>query len=148
MLSTRKQNRKTRTSREAEMLSDLKNMDLMIGSNHFEGEDSEFGNTARRPESASYYALVHHNTYSFSISGENEIKRFARNGRNSREIDSSSEMNKLSGDFTQEMNDLMSSLSSQIQMAMSEAINEQVLPQIQASPRFGSGKCPKRDGTS
>ena len=145
MLSTRKQKRKTRTSREAEMLSDLKNMDIMIGSNHFEGEDSEFGNTPRRPESLSYDALVDHNTNSFSNSGENKMRRFAGNGRNSREIDSSSEINKRSGEFTQEMNELMSSVSSQIQRAVSRAINEQVLPHIQASPRSRSGQMPQKE---
>ena len=68
----------------------------MLGSNHFAKEDSEFGNSARRTESPSYDAAVDHNTNSHSNSGENEIRRFARNGRNSGEVDSSSEINRLS----------------------------------------------------
>ena len=57
MLTTRKPKNKTRNSREAEMLSDLENMDMLLGSNHFVREVSEFGNSARRPESHSYDAL-------------------------------------------------------------------------------------------
>ena len=101
------------------MLSDLENMDIMLGSNHFRREASEFGNSARRPESLSYDALVDHNTNSHSNVGENEIRRFAGNDHDSREVDSSSEINRLSGvlnqRITQRMNDLMNSVSSQIQ---------------------------------
>ena len=46
-----------------------------------------------------------------------------------------------------EMNGLMNSVSIQIQRAISEAINVQVLPQVQASLCLISGKCHKRDGT-
>ena len=42
------------------------------------------------------------------------------------------------------MNDLMSSVSTQIQRAINEAMNEQVLPQIQATLRFGPGQVPNR----
>ena len=38
------------------------------------------------------------------------------------------------------MNDLMNIVSSQIQKAISEAFNEQVLPQIQATLRSGQGQ--------
>ena len=103
-------------------------------------------NRARRPDSPSYDALVDHITNSHSDSGENEI-RFAGNGHNPRKIDSSSEMNRLSGEpnqrIAQEMNDLMSSVSSQIRKAIGEAIKEKVLPQIQASLRSSSRKMPQ-----
>ena len=52
------------------MLSDLEKMVLMLCSNHFEGEDREFGNLARRPESPNYDALVDHYTNSHTTSGE------------------------------------------------------------------------------
>ena len=123
------------------MLSDLENMDIMLCSNHFQREDSEFGDSARRPESPSYNALVDHNTISHPNSAQNDIKRFAGNGHNSRNMDPISEINRLSGEpnqkITQEMNDLMRSVCSQDQWAISEAIYEQVVPQTQAS--FGSG---------
>ena len=66
---------------------------------------------------------------SHSNSRKGGIRGYAGNGQNSREVDSSSEIDKLSEELnqriTQEMNDLMSSVSSQIQRAISEAINEQ-----------------------
>ena len=46
--------------------------------------------------------------------------------------------------ITQEINDLIRSVSSQIKMAISEAINEQVLPQIQATLRSGQEQVPSR----
>ena len=42
------------------------------------------------------------------------------------------------------MNGLMNSVTLQIQRAISEATNEQVLPQIQASFRSGSGQIPQK----
>ena len=42
--TTRKQKSKARKSREADMLSDIENIDIMLGSNHFEREASEFTN--------------------------------------------------------------------------------------------------------
>ena len=148
MPTTWKHKSKSRKSREAEMLSDLEKMDIMLGSDHFEREDSELGNSARRPESPNYDALVDHNTSSHSNSGANEIRRFAGNGQSSGEIDSSSVIIMLSGELsqrlTQGMNGLMNSVSLQIQRAISEAINEQVLPQNQASLMPGSGQMPQK----
>ena len=45
---------------------------------------------------------------------------------------------------TQEMNDLMSSVSSQIQKAISETIREQFLHQIQTPLKFGQGQVPRK----
>ena len=42
MPTTRKQKNKARKTKEADMLTDLENMDITLGSNHFEREDSEF----------------------------------------------------------------------------------------------------------
>ena len=118
MPTTREQKSKARKSREAGMQPDLENTDIMLGSNHFEREDSEFGNPAIRPESPSYYALVDDITNSHSNSGENEIRRFAGNGQSSGNICSSSEMNRSSGELnqsiTQEMNGIMNCVSLQI----------------------------------
>ena len=50
--------------KKTEMLSDFKNLDIMLGSDRFEREGSELGNSTRRPESTSYDALVDHNTNS------------------------------------------------------------------------------------
>ena len=61
---TRKEKSKARRSREAEMISDLENMDVMIGSGHSGREDIEFGNSVRRPESHRYDALTDNNSNS------------------------------------------------------------------------------------
>ena len=118
-------------------------MDMMLGSNHFEKEESELSNCSRS-ESSSYNALTNHDSNCHSYSRENEIRGFVGNCQNSREADSNSESNRLSGALnqriTQEMNDLLSSLSSQIQRSISEAINEQVSPEIQATLRSGQGQ--------
>ena len=62
--------------------------------------------------------------------------------------DFSSEFNRLSGELiqkiTQEMGDLMSSVTSQIQRCIHDAINEQILPQIQATLRIEQGQIPER----
>ena len=146
MPTTRKQQNKARKSREADMLSDIENLDILLGSIRLEREESEFSNSVRRPGSPSYNALVNHDVNSHSKSREDEIGGYA--GQNSREVDSSSEIHRLSGELnqriTQEMNDLMSSVSSQIQRAISEASNEQVLPQIQTTQWSAPGQVPNR----
>ena len=148
MPTTREPRSKDRKSRKADNLSDMENMDKMLDSNHFEREESEFNNPVRRPESTSFNASTNYDSNSHSTSRENEIRDFAGNGQNSREADSNSEINRLSGDLnqriTQEMNDLMCSVSSQIQRVISEAINEQLLPQIQAPLRTRQGRKPRK----
>ena len=143
MPTIRKQKYRARKSREADMLSDIEILDIMLGSSHLEREESELSNSVRVPESPRFSALTNHDLNSHSNSRGNEIRGYAGNGQNSRETDSSSEINRLSGELnqriTQELND-MNSVSSQIQRAISEAINDQVLPQIQATLESGQGQ--------
>ena len=147
MPTTRKQ-KKARKSREADMLSDIENFDVMLGGNHLEREESEISNHGRRPESPSYDTLLNQNGNSHPHSHETEIKTYAQDGHSSREVDSGSEFNRLSGDLnqriTREMSDIMSSVSSQIQRAINEAISVQILPQIQATLKSGQGHMPER----
>ena len=79
MPTTRKQKSKARKSREADMLSDIENLDLMFGSNHLEREESELSNSVRRPESPSWNALVNHDVNSHSNSREDENRVYAGN---------------------------------------------------------------------
>ena len=51
MPTTRKQ-KKARKSRGLEMLSDLENIDILLGKRHSEREESVNSNLARRPESS------------------------------------------------------------------------------------------------
>ena len=77
-----------------------------------------------------------------------EFCRFARYRQISREADSNSEINRLSGELcrriTQVMNALVSTVSSQIQNAISETIIEQLLPKIQATFTSGQGQVPRK----
>ena len=70
MPTTRQYKSKARKSRKAELISDLEKVDIMLGSDTFEREDSESGSSARRHEVPSYDALIDHNTYSYSYSRE------------------------------------------------------------------------------
>ena len=53
MPTTRKQ-KKARKSREVYMLSDIENLDVLLGGNYLERDESETSNYGRRPESHSY----------------------------------------------------------------------------------------------
>ena len=136
MPTTRKQ-KKARKSRESDMLSDIENFDIMLGGNNLETEERESSNSGRRPDSSCYDASMNQNTNSHSNSHEAVPRTYAQNGHSLRETDSSSEFNRLSGELsqriTQEMGDFMSTVSSQIQRALNEAISDQILPQIQAT---------------
>ena len=99
--TTRKQRINAKKSREADMSSDIENLDIMLRGNRVETEESEFSNSVRRPESPTYDALVNHGTMSHTNAKEDEIKGYTGKGHNSREVDSSSEFNKLSGELNQ-----------------------------------------------
>ena len=116
----------------------------MIASDQYEREDSEFGNSVKMSDSPSYDSLINHNSNSHSNSAKKEIRRNAGNCQNTTEVDSGSELNRLSGELnqriTQEMNGFMNSFSLQILRGINEAINEQVLPQLRASLRSVNGQ--------
>ena len=75
--------------------------------------------------------MVNHDVNSHSNSREDEIRGYAGNGQNSREVDSSCEINRLSGELnqriTQEMNDHRTSVSTQIQRAINGASRSKLL---------------------
>ena len=48
--------------------------------------------------------------------------------------------------ITKEMSDFLSTVSSQIQKAINEAISDQLLPQIQATLKADKDKCPTGSG--
>ena len=142
---TRKQKR-ARKSRGLEMLSDIENLDIMLGENHFnsrEREGSLNSNLPRRPRSF---------TSNESVNEDGNIGETQRNinsrtntecDRNSVTGNSSAEINRLSSELnsriSREMNEMMNSVSDQIQRAISDAISTQVLPQIQNVIMAGSG---------
>ena len=74
--------KKARKSRGNEMLSDIENLDIMLGGIDPEREESEFSNFVRRPESSSYNKLVNQEANYHSNSREDEIRVYAGNDRN------------------------------------------------------------------
>ena len=149
MPTTRKQ-KKARKSRGLEILSDIENLDIMLGENHFnrtERDDSLNGTSIRRQESITSNNLEDEmNLHSDHRNLEGGIN--AGYGQNSASIDSQAEINKLSSELnsriSREMDEMIYSVSSQIQRAISDAINNQVLPQIQNVIMAGSGQETKR----
>ena len=104
-------------------------MDVLIGRDRYE----------RRPENPNRESLMNHNLHSNSNYRENEIRRFAENGQLPCEVSVDNILDHLPGEInhriTQKMNGLFYNVNMQIHRAVSKAINEQVLPQFQASFR-------------
>ena len=90
MPTTRKQ-KKARKSLEQDMLCDKVNLDIMLGGNSLDREESISSNFGRRPESPSYGNLLNQSGQSHSNSREAEIRSYAQNSHSAREVDSGSE---------------------------------------------------------
>ena len=100
MPTTRKQ-KKARKSIEPDMLSDIENLDIMLGGNSLDREESISSDIGRRPKSPSYGNLMNQNGQSHCNSREAEIRNCVQNGHSAREVDSSSDHNRLSGELNQ-----------------------------------------------
>ena len=98
-----------------------------------------FEESTRRAESPNCESLMNHSLNSNSNSRDNESRRFAENGQLASEISLDTNLNHLSGEsnrrITQLMNGLFDNNNVLVQSAICEAINEYVLPQLQASLR-------------
>ena len=110
MLTTRKQ-KKTRTSRGAEMLFCIANLDIMLRGNHLEREECEHCGSSRKSNNPNF--IVHENSW------ENRPSNSSKYGHNSAGTDSSAEFNRLSGELniriSSEMDEMMNKASAQIQ---------------------------------
>ena len=146
MPTTRKQ-KKARRSRGLEILSDIENLDIMLGENHFNDmrrDESLDETSVRRQESVTSNNLENEEMDLHSDHRNPETGTSAGYDRITASIDSQAEINKLSCELnsrkSREMDEMMNSVSSQIQRAISDAINNQVLPQIQNVVMAGSGQ--------
>ena len=150
-IHTTREQKESKKSRGLEMLSDIENLDIMLGENHFnprERYESLNSNLARRPESSV--------SNDFENEGENAyldpgIANFCLNtdfDRNSATVNSSADINRLSSELNSrvsgEMDEMMNSVNVRIQRAISDAISNQVLPQIQNAIMAGSGHMTKK----
>ena len=120
------------------MLSDIENLDIMLGENHFgarEREGSLNSNLPRRSRSFASNESDNEDGNGSRSRRNIEPKMNAECDRNSITGDSSAEINRLSSELnsriSREMDEMMNSVSVQIQRAINDAISTQVLPQIQ-----------------
>ena len=139
MPTTRKQ-KKARKSRGLEILSDIENLDIMLGENHFNDtrrDESLDGTSIRRQESIITNNLENEEMDLHSDHRNLGIGTSTGYDRNSASIDSQAEINKLSSELnsriSREMDVMMDSVSSQIQRAISDAINNQICPRFKTS---------------
>ena len=127
MPSTRRQKAKARKSREKDILSDIENMDVMLGnedSNHIERDladaieqSSMQGDIESSEQLGNQYTNF---TYENSLPRQSDV-------RQSFEMFS----NEFNLRLSQEMDSLMSMMHSQINRAISNAISESLIPEIQ-----------------
>ena len=137
MPTTRKQ-KKARKSRGLEILSDIENLDIMLGENHFnetERDDSLDSTSVRRHESVVSNNLEKEGESSYSNHRNSNVRPKADYGQNTADMSSQAEINKLSSELnsriSREMDGMMNSVSVQIQRAINDALSNQILPQIQ-----------------
>ena len=134
---------KARKSRGLEMFSDIENLDVMLGENHFsnvEREENLNSNLAGRPESVVSNNFENDNE---EMCSNRNLGANADYGQNSASGSSSAEFNKLSSELnsrlSRDLDEMMGSVNTQIQSSISDAISNQILPQIQTALNAGSG---------
>ena len=145
-MPTARKQKKTRKSRGVEIISDIENVDMMLGENHFsrnERDESLSSNQTRRPESTFGDQFENNDENRYLNSRNDGLSPNADYGQNSTGGNSSAEINRLSSELnsriSREMDEMMNSVSVQIQRAINDAISNQVLPQIQNAIVAGSG---------
>ena len=92
--TTRKQ-KKARELRGLEMLSDIENLDIMLGERHSEREESVNSNSARRPESANSNMFENNEEILYLNHREMRLGNDADLGPNSTSVYSNAEINRL-----------------------------------------------------
>ena len=126
------------------MLSDLENLDIMLGENHFnrnERDGSVSSNFGRRPGSTSADELGNMVKTGTQSQGTLILVIMPIMVETQLVATLVLEINKLSSELnsrlSRELDDMMCSVNSQIQRAISDAISNQVLPQIQSALSAG-----------
>ena len=113
MPTTRKQ-KKARKSRGLEMLSEIENLDIMLGEMHSEKEERVNSNSARRPESANSKMFENNGENLYLNHGEMGLGNDVNPGQNSTSANSNAEINKLSSELnsrlTRKMDEMMKSV--------------------------------------
>ena len=127
MPSTRRQKAKTRKSREMDMMSDMDNLDVMLGNGSENPIERELTEAI---EQSSVRSGSEANLYQ-----RDEYRNFSHENSEYRQNDVRQSFETFSNEFnlrlSQEMVSMMAMVHSQINRAISTAISEKVLPEIQ-----------------
>ena len=127
MPSTRRQKAKARKSREIDMMSDMDNLDIMLGNT---GENPKERELADAIEQSSVQGDAEDNEYY-----RDNYRGFTQENGAIRQNDVRQSFETFSNEFnlrlSQEMDSMMSMVHNQINRAISTAISERVIPEIQ-----------------
>ena len=132
MPSTRRQKAKSRKSRELDMLSDYGNMDVMLGERNSNSIERELDSLINVPEGQRDFQSFPNRE---NASHENEIRDIDSRNEPIRESRLKESINTLSGEMnagmSREMEAMIDLMQSQISRAISSAISERIIPEIQ-----------------
>ena len=127
MPSTRRQKAKARRSREMDMLSDYDNLDVMLG--------SENNNPIERELAEAIDQSSTHGDAGPSMYHENGLRDYIHENESLRQNEVRQSFEAFSSEFnlrlSQEMDSMMSMMHDQINRAITTAIAERVIPEIQ-----------------
>ena len=129
MPSTRRQKAKERRSRQLDMMSDVENVDIMLGSYSRDDEENNISENELNLDSGSSRPQQSSNAI-----GEDFRSLLNTNSRENSEItiETTRLINeKISNQMSRKLNEVKTSLNSQIQEAVTAAITNTVLPAIQ-----------------
>ena len=126
MPSTRRQKAKARKSRELDMMSDINNLDIMLGNPGENPIERELADAIEQSSVQGDYEANEYQRNNYSFVQENEPLRH-------NEVRQSFETftNEFNLRLSQEMDSMMSMVHNQINRAISTAISERVMPEIQ-----------------
>ena len=129
MPSTRKQKAKERRSRQLDKMSDVKNVDIMLGSYSRDDEENDISENGVNLDSGS-----NRPQQSSNVIGEDFRSLLNTNSRENSEItiETTRMINEeISNKMSRELNEINNSLNIQIQDAFSSAITEKIFPFFQ-----------------
>ena len=126
MPSTRRQKAKARESRELDMMSDIDNLDIMLGNSGENPIERELADAIEQSSVQGDYEANEYRGNNYIFTRENEPLR-------QNEVRQSFETftNEFNLRLSQEMDSMMSMVHNQINRAISTAISERVIPEIQ-----------------
>ena len=115
MIPTTRKQKKARKSKGLELLSDIENLDIMLGENHFSMSEREGSLNSNLPRRSRSFA---------SNESENEDGNIGRDQRNyNSRRNTECDRNSVTGNSSAEINRLSSELNSRISREMDEKMN-------------------------